>query len=217
LVSKAWTAPLSFVSFKRARHQSKTRDAGAPLAGAANGYFRAMLFTKTDLTGAWLIEAAPNRDPRGWFARTFCEREFADHGLETRFVQHSTSQSVSKGTLRGMHFQRAPHAEVKLVRCLKGAIYDVIIDLNPGSPSYRQWRGFELSADNQRQLYVPKGFAHGFQTLQDNVEVAYLISESFAPEAASGVRWDDPAFAIGWPLPVSVMSDKDKVWPDFVG
>ncbi|MEZ5996691.1 MAG: dTDP-4-dehydrorhamnose 3,5-epimerase [Hyphomonadaceae bacterium] len=176
-----------------------------------------MLFTKTGLNGAWLIDAEPVRDNRGWFARTFCENEFAANGLETSFVQHSTSQNVHRGTLRGMHFQSGAHAEVKVVRCLKGAILDVIIDLNPASPTYKQWRGFELSADNQRQLYIPKGFAHGFQTLQDNCEIGYLISQFYAPAASTGVRWNDPAFAIEWPLPVAEMSDKDKAWPDFAG
>ncbi len=176
-----------------------------------------MIFTKTDLAGAWLVEPEPARDTRGWFARTFCEREFGAHGLETRFPQHSTSQNVQRGTLRGMHFQRAPHAEVKLVRCLKGAIWDVIIDLNPDSPTYRRWQGFELSAENMRQLYIPKGFAHGFQTLKDDCQIGYLISEFYAPDAAAGVRWDDSAFAIEWPLPVSEISDKDRAWPDFAG
>jgi dTDP-4-dehydrorhamnose 3,5-epimerase len=176
-----------------------------------------MLFTKTGLEGAWLVEPTPARDERGWFARTFCEKEFGAQGLETRFVQHSTSQNVSKGTLRGMHFQTAPHAEAKLVRCLRGAIWDVIIDLNVDSPTYRQWRGFELTADNVNQLYIPKGFAHGFQTLEDGCEIGYLISEFYAPGASTGVRWDDPVFAIQWPLPVSVMSDKDRGWPDFAG
>lgn len=176
-----------------------------------------MKFTKTELNGAWLVEPEPVRDTRGWFARTFCEQEFAAHGLETRFVQHSTSQNVERGTLRGMHFQTAQHAEVKLVRCLKGAILDVIIDLNPGSPTYRRWQSFELSTENMRQLYVPKGFAHGFQTLEDNCEIAYLISEFYAPAASTGLRWNDPAFGITWPLPVTVMSDKDKAWPDFAG
>jgi dTDP-4-dehydrorhamnose 3,5-epimerase len=176
-----------------------------------------MLFTKTELEGAWIVDAQPARDARGAFARTFCEREFGAHGLETRFPQHSTSQNVERGTLRGMHFQRAPHAEVKLVRCLKGAMLDVIIDLNPGSPTFRRWTAVELSAANMRQLYIPKGFAHGFQTLEADCEVGYLISEFYAPDVATGVRWNDPAFAIQWPLPVTVMSDKDKAWPDFVG
>ena len=176
-----------------------------------------MLFTKTELEGAWLVEPEPVRDPRGWFARTFCEQEFEAHGLETRFVQHSTSQNVERGTLRGMHFQTGAHAEVKLVRCLKGAILDVIIDLNPDSPTFRQWRGFELSAANLRQLYIPKGFAHGFQTLKDDCETGYLISEFYAPTASSGVRWNDPAFGIAWPMAPTALGDKDKAWPDFSG
>jgi dTDP-4-dehydrorhamnose 3,5-epimerase len=176
-----------------------------------------MLFTKTDLAGAWLIEPEPVRDPRGWFARTFCEQEFAAHGLATRFVQHSTSQNAERGTLRGMHFQTGAHAEVKLVRCLKGAILDVIIDLNPDSPTFRQWRGFELSAANLRQLYIPRGFAHGFQTLENDCEIGYLISEFYTPGASSGVRWNDPAFGIAWPMAPTVISDKDKAWPDFAG
>jgi dTDP-4-dehydrorhamnose 3,5-epimerase len=174
-----------------------------------------MRFSQLELCGAWLIEPVPARDERGFFARTFCAQEFEDHGLTSRFVQHNTSASVVTGTLRGMHFQRAPHGEVKVVSCLKGAIWDVIIDLRPRSPTYRQWQGFELSAANRSQLYVPKGFAHGFQTLCDDVEVGYLISAFYAPAAADGVRHDDPAFAIEWPLPVSVISEKDRTWPDF--
>jgi dTDP-4-dehydrorhamnose 3,5-epimerase len=176
-----------------------------------------MIFVKTDLPGAWLIDPEAHRDNRGWFARSYCEREFAAQGLETRFVQHSTSHNAARGTLRGMHYQRAPHAEVKVVRCLRGAIYDVIIDLRPDAPTLRQWRGFELSAENGRQLYIPKGFAHGFQALSDDCQVGYLISEFYAPEASTGVRWNDPAFGIEWPLPVAAMSDKDKAWADFVG
>jgi dTDP-4-dehydrorhamnose 3,5-epimerase len=175
-----------------------------------------MRFSKTELCGAWLIEPMPARDERGFFARTFCVKEFKEHGLTTRFVQHNASQSATRGTLRGMHFQRAPHGEVKVVTCLKGAIWDVIIDLRPKSPTCRQWRGFELTAANRRQLYVPKGFAHGFQTLCDDVEVGYLISVFYAPAAASGVRHDDPAFAIDWPLPVSAISEKDRTWPVFL-
>jgi dTDP-4-dehydrorhamnose 3,5-epimerase len=175
-----------------------------------------MRFSPTQLCGAWLIEPVPARDERGFFARTFCAQEFEDHGLTSRFVQHNTSASVVRGTLRGMHFQRAPHGEVKVVSCLKGGIWDVIIDLRPRSPTYRRWRGFELSAANRHQLYVPEGFAHGFQTLCDDVEVGYLISAFYAPAAADGVRHDDPAFAIEWPLPVSVISEKDRTWPDFL-
>ena len=175
-----------------------------------------MRFSQTELCGAWLIEPVPARDERGFFARTFCVQEFEDHGLTTRFVQHSASQSATMGTLRGMHFQRAPHSEVKVVTCLSGAVWDVIVDLRPKSPTYRRWQGFELTAANRRQLYIPKGFAHGFQTLCDDVEVGYLISTFYAPAAASGVRHDDPAFAIDWPLPVSSISEKDRTWPDFL-
>jgi dTDP-4-dehydrorhamnose 3,5-epimerase len=175
-----------------------------------------MRFDETNLSDAWLIEPMPARDHRGFFARTFCAEEFAGRGLTARFVQHSTSQSVARGTLRGMHFQRAPYGEVKVVTCLKGGIWDVIIDLRPGSPSYRRWQGFELTAENRRQLYVPEGFAHGFQTLCDGTEVGYLISALYEPQAADGVRYDDPAFAIDWPLPVRVISEKDRSWPDFL-
>jgi len=176
-----------------------------------------MRFEETGLPGAWLVQLSPAEDERGFFARTFCEQEFDRHGLETRFAQHSISNSKQAGTLRGMHFQRGPHEEVKLVRCLRGTLYDVMIDLRPGSPTYRQWRGFELSADNHRQLYIPAGCAHGFQTLQDDTQISYLISAFYAPEAAGGVRHDDPAFAVEWPLPVSVISEKDRAWPDFKG
>ena len=175
-----------------------------------------MRFDEMTLRGVWLIQPVPARDHRGFFARTFCAQEYADHGLETRFVQHSTSQSAMRGTLRGMHFQRAPHVEVKVVRCLKGAVWDVIIDLRPESPTYRRWEGCELTAQNLRQLYVPEGFAHGFQALCDDVEVGYLISTFYAPAAASGVRYDDPGFAIEWPMQPTVMSETDRAWPDFV-
>ena len=176
-----------------------------------------MRFEETKLCGAWLIEAEPAHDQRGFFARTFCAREYAERALTTHFVQHSTSYSKARGTMRGMHFQRAPHGEVKVVTCLRGAIWDVIIDLRPESATHRQWQGFELTSENQRQLYVPEGFAHGFQSLRDDAQVGYLISTFYAPLAASGVRYDDPAFAIDWPLPVTVISDKDRTWPDFLG
>ena len=172
-----------------------------------------MQFQETELPGAWIIDLEPIEDERGSFARVFCENEFADHGLETRFVQHSVSRSAKAGTLRGMHFQTAPHEETKVVTCLKGAILDVIIDLRAGSPTYRRWISVELSEANRRRLYVPKGFAHGFQTLVDDAEIFYLISEFYAPGASSGVPYDDPAFGIEWPLPVSTISDKDTSWP----
>lgn len=174
-----------------------------------------MRFTKTHLRDAWLIEPEPVSDSRGYFARTYCQQEFAEHGLQTVFVQHSCSRSHVRGTVRGMHFQRPPHSEVKLVGCRKGAIWDVIVDLRPASPTYLRWQGFELTSDNHHQLYVPAGFAHGFQSLCADSEVGYLISEFYAPAAAAGVRYDDPAFAIAWPLHVAVLSDKDKSWPDF--
>jgi len=174
-----------------------------------------MRFESTTLDGAWLVQIEPMHDSRGFFARTFCINEFQAHGLEYQFPQHSVSSTSRKGTLRGMHFQREPNSEVKLVRCLSGAIWDVILDLRPKSPTFRQWRGFELSAENGSQLYIPKGFAHGFQTLRDDVQVNYLISEFHEPAAASGVRYNDPAFGIAWPLPVSTISEKDLLWPDF--
>jgi dTDP-4-dehydrorhamnose 3,5-epimerase len=174
-----------------------------------------MKFTGCGISGAYLIEAEPIRDSRGSFARVFCEREFAAHGLEVRFPQHSISSNAARGTLRGLHFQAPPHGETKLVSCIRGAIFDVCVDLRPDSPTFRQWRGFELSAENRRSFYIPVGCAHGFQTLTDDAEVHYLISEFYAPEAARGVRHDDPAFAIGWPLPVAAISDKDSSWPDF--
>ena len=138
-------------------------------------------------------------------------------GLETNYPQHSISFSAQRGTIRGMHYQREPHSEVKLVRCVKGAIWDVIIDIRPASPTYRRWEGLELSGENGRQLYIPKGFAHGFQTLNDDVEVSYLISEPYAPQSAAGIRFDDPTFGITWPLPLSQIAEKDLHWPAFTG
>lgn len=174
-----------------------------------------MIFTPTRLAGAYLVDIERRSDERGFFARSWCRNEFAAHGLVTDLAQCSLSYSARRGTLRGMHFQRQPHDEVKLVRCTAGALWDVIIDLRPDSPTYRQWQGFELSADNHRSLYVPRGFAHGFQTLRDDTEANYQISAFHEPAAASGLRHDDPAFAIAWPLPVSVISTRDLGWPDF--
>jgi dTDP-4-dehydrorhamnose 3,5-epimerase len=174
-----------------------------------------MRFETTALDGVWVVHPEPIHDDRGFFARTFCVNEFRVHGLETDFPQHSISCSLLKGTVRGMHFQREPHSEVKLVRCLSGSIWDAVIDMRPRSPTFGHWRGIELSEENGLQLYIPKGFAHGFQTLSDNTRVNYLISEFHSPSAAGGVRYDDPAFGIKWPLPVSVISDKDLLWPAF--
>lgn len=176
-----------------------------------------MRFLPVDIHEACLIELEPVGDARGSFARNFCAREFAEHGLASEFPQHSISRNGRKGTLRGMHFQTAPHEEAKLVWCTRGAIFDVCLDLRPGSPTFKKWAGFDLSADNARQLYIPKGCAHGFQTLTDDTEIFYRISQYYAPEASAGVRFDDPAFAIKWPLPVTEMSDRDRNLPDFRG
>jgi dTDP-4-dehydrorhamnose 3,5-epimerase len=174
---------------------------------------RGMRFEQTALKDARVIVPEPIRDDRGFFARSFCIEEFAAHGLETKFVQHSTSFSRRRHTLRGIHFQRAPHAETKVVSCIQGAIFDVIVDLRPASPTFRHWEAFELTARNRLQLYVPKGFAHGHQTLVDDTTVAYLISEFHVPAAAGGIRYDDPALGIGWPAAPSILSEKDREWP----
>jgi dTDP-4-dehydrorhamnose 3,5-epimerase len=171
-----------------------------------------MRFIETIFAEAWLMEPEPIRDERGYFSRTFCARAFAERGLETQFVQHSRSFSAHKGTLRGMHYQTAPHTEVKIVSCVAGAIYDVIVDLRPNSPTYRAWQGFELSAENGGQLYVPAGFAHGFQTLTDAAELNYLISAFYEASASTGVSHDDPSIGIRWPLPVTVISERDRSW-----
>jgi dTDP-4-dehydrorhamnose 3,5-epimerase len=174
-----------------------------------------MRFNPTSFPDVWLIELEPASDNRGFFARTFCVEEFAARALETSYLQHSVSFSSRKGTVRGMHYQREPHGEVKLVRCISGAIWDVVVDIRPESVTYLSWQGFELSSANRYQLYIPQGFAHGFQTLTDNVEVNYLISEPYSPQCATGIRYNDPLFGITWPLPVSEMSAKDMQWADF--
>ncbi len=174
-----------------------------------------MIFTPTRLGGLWLVEMERHADERGYFARSWCRREFAEHGLDAAPAQASVSFNAKAGTLRGMHFQRPPHAETKLVRCTRGAIWDVAIDLRPGSPTRGQWQGFELTAENGAALYIPEGFAHGFQTLAAGSEAFYLISTFHAPEAAAGVRYDDPAFGVRWPLPVACISPRDAAWPDY--
>ena len=172
-----------------------------------------MQFTETELAGVWVIDPMPVVDSRGSFARVFCEKEMADHGLATRFVQHSRSQSIRKGTLRGLHFQEQPYTEVKLVTCVRGAIFDVVLDLRPDSPTRHRWLSFELTPENMKLVYIPAGFAHGFQTLTDNVEISYMISQFYAPDASTGVRHDDPRFSIDWPLTPTEMSQKDRAWP----
>ncbi len=168
-----------------------------------------MIFSETKLAGAFIIEPERLEDERGFFARTWCQREFEAHGLNPRLVQCSISFNRKKATLRGMHYQVAPYEEAKLVRCTRGAIYDVIVDLRPESPTFKQWVGVELTVENRRMLYIPEGVAHGFQTLADNTEVFYQMSEFYHPESARGVRWDDPEFGIEWPMTPTAISDKD--------
>jgi len=174
-----------------------------------------MIFTPAPLAGAYTIDLEKRGDDRGFFARLFCEREFADLGLESRFIQANTSLSAKRGTLRGMHFQLPPAAEVKVVRCIRGALFDVIIDLRPDSPTFTRWFGAELSAENRTMMYVPRGFAHGFITLTDDSEVLYLVSAAYSPGEERGARHDDPRFGIDWPLAPTEMSDKDRAWPDY--
>jgi len=172
-----------------------------------------MLFTETKLKGAFLIDLELREDHRGAFARTFCQEEFAAHGLQSKVAQCNLSFNHQAGTLRGMHYQMPPATETKLIRCTKGTIYDVIIDMRPNSPTYRQHIGVELTADNRRALYVPEMFAHGYQALTEGAEVIYQVSEFYTPDCERGLRYDDPLFAISWPLPVTVISEKDAAWP----
>lgn len=172
-----------------------------------------MIFTETPLKEAYIIELERIEDERGFFARSWCVREFEEHGLNPNLVQCNISFNKKKGTLHGMHYQVAPHEEAKLVRCTKGALYDVIIDLRPDSPTFKRWFGVELTAENRKALYISEGFAHGFQTLEDSTEVFYQMSEFYHPESALGVRYDDPAFGIRLPLPVTAVSKKDLAYP----
>lgn len=174
-----------------------------------------MIFRPTPISGAVVIELERLEDERGFFARSFCADEFATHGLNPRVAQCSISFNQKRGTVRGLHFQRPPRAEVKLVRCTAGALYDVIVDVRPDSATFRQHFGVELNAANRKLLYVPEGCAHGFQTLDDDTEVSYQMSETFDPNASGGIRWNDPALGIAWPLAVSSISERDRAWPDF--
>lgn len=175
-----------------------------------------MTFAETRLKGAFLIDLERHKDGRGFFARSWCKREFQAHGLNTSVVQCNISGNRSKGTLRGLHYQRSPHEEAKLVRCTRGAIYDVIVDLRPDSPTFRSYFAEILTAENHRMVYVPEGFAHGFLTLTDDTEIFYQMFQYYVPEAAAGVRWNDPAFGIAWLEPVMVISEQDQSYPDFV-
>ena len=174
-----------------------------------------MHFFGTRLPGVFIIEPERKEDDRGFFARVFCVDEFGAQGLETNLVQCSISFNKQQGTLRGMHFQSAPQEEVRLVRCTMGAVYDVVLDLRPDSPAFKQWIAAELTDENRRMVYIPKGLAHGFLTLENNCEVFYQMSEFYHHENAHGVRWDDPAFAIQWPAPVQLISERDRSFKDF--
>ena len=175
-----------------------------------------MIFTPLELEGAFLVDLEPRADERGFFARAWCRDEFEAQGLDPALVQCNLSFNHLSGTLRGMHFQRAPHAEAKLIRCTRGAILDVIVDLRPDSTTHAQWLGVKLTDENRTALYVPEGFAHGYQTLVDSTETLYQVSAAYAPDAEGGVRWDDPAFAIEWPdADPRIVSEKDRAWPDY--
>jgi dTDP-4-dehydrorhamnose 3,5-epimerase len=174
-----------------------------------------MLFRETTLASAFIVDIEPHKDDRGFFARTFCSREFAEHGLCEGFVQCNLSYNRRKGTLRGMHFQRPPYAEAKLVRCVAGGIYDVIVDLRRDSPTFCKWLSVELSSSNRSALYVPPVFAHGFQTLTDGAEVFYQMSEFYHDDHTAGVRWDDRAIGIEWPIADPILSERDASYPDF--
>ena len=176
-----------------------------------------MIFKPLEIPGVFVVEPELHKDTRGFFARTWCEQEFKAHGLNARLAQCSVSFNAKRGTLRGMHYQVAPHEETKFVRCTHGAIFDVVLDLRPGSPKFRHHLGVELTAQNRQMLYVPEGVAHGFITLADASEVFYQMSEIWSPEHARGVRWNDPAFKIQWPLKPEVIAERDANYPDFPG
>ncbi len=172
-----------------------------------------MRFTETGVAGAWLIDPTPYEDDRGRFFRAWCSEEFAEHGINFLPVQANMGFSIRRGTVRGMHFQVEPALEAKLVRCTRGTMFDVVLDLRPNSPTYGKWYGSELSAENGRMLYLPEGCAHGYQTLEDRTEMYYMTSQFYTPGAARGARFDDPAFSIRWPIAVTVVSEQDRNWP----
>lgn len=172
-----------------------------------------MIFTETRIPGAWIVDPKPIVDDRGLFAMTWLPAEFESRGLDASLAQCNLAWNHKRGTLRGMHFQRAPHEQAKLVRCTRGAVLDVVVDLREGSPTFRQWEAIELNQDNRRMLYIPKGLAHGYLTLTDGVEVFYQTSSPWAPQAEAGVRWNDPAFGIEWPFEPVKISERDATWP----
>jgi dTDP-4-dehydrorhamnose 3,5-epimerase len=174
-----------------------------------------MIFSQTTIAGVWVIQIEKHQDDRGFFARTWCEKEAAAHHLIPEFAQHSLSFNKQRGTLRGMHFQADPHSETKVVRCTRGSVWDVVLDLRRDSATFGKWLGFDLSAGNRTSLYIPEGVAHGFQTLEPDTELLYLISPSYVAESARGVRWNDPAFTITWPVENPIMSERDRSYGDF--
>ncbi len=174
-----------------------------------------MIFTETSLKGAWIVEIKKLEDDRGFFGRSWCQHEFEDHGLNGKICQINTSLTLKKGTIRGMHYQIDPYQETKFIRCTRGRIYDVIVDLRPGSPTFLKWIGNELSADNYKMVYVPENFAHGFVSLEDNSEVYYPVTQFYTPGAERGIRYNDPALNIQWPVPITTVSEKDLAHPDF--
>lgn len=175
-----------------------------------------MIFTETSIAGAYLVDMERMRDERGFFARAWSAEEFAEMGLEADFPVVNFSASERKGTIRGLHYQKAPHADAKFVRCVKGSLFDVVVDLRPESPTFRQWAGFEIRASEHRAIYVPAGCAHGVQTLEDHTEMLYMVSASYRPGAEGGIRWNDPFFGIEWPYcSERIVSDKDQLWPDY--
>jgi dTDP-4-dehydrorhamnose 3,5-epimerase len=175
-----------------------------------------MIFTETKIAGAYLVDMEPMRDDRGFFARAWSVEEFGEMGLETEFPAVNFSVSARQGTIRGLHYQKAPHADAKFVRCVRGALFDVVLDLRPESPTFRQWAGFEIRASDYRAIYVPAGCAHGIQTLEDDTEMLYMVSACYRPGAEGGIRWDDPFFGIEWPdCEERIVSEKDQLWPDY--
>ena len=174
-----------------------------------------MIFTETSLNGLYIVELVRLEDERGYFARSWCQREFEEHGLNSQLVQCNISFNKRRGTLRGMHYQTAPYEEAKLVRCTRGSLYDVVIDIRPTSQTFKSWFAVELTSEHHRALYIPEGFAHGFQTLIDNTEVFYQMSEFYHPESAKGIRWNDSEFSIAWPIEALVVSEKDNSYPDW--
>lgn len=174
-----------------------------------------MIFTETPLKGAYVIELEQIEDERGFFARSWCSGEFEKHGLNPNLAQCNVSFNKKKGTLRGMHYQAPPHEEAKLVRCTRGSLYDVIIDLRPDSPTFKKWFSVDLTAENRKQLYIPEGFAHGFVTLEDATEIFYQMTEFYHPNSAQGIRWNDPAFRVKWPLSDWIISERDRGYADF--